>query len=169
MDLFLHAFGRPSGRRWIRIDAGQQQRSKIAVGYCSCGAAYPSRLQRGGNREARRQRQRAKRERLRDERTVSRTLARSLSPFQGGSDPRNPETTGKLQILQKLNIPSAAKGNTNPSVKDSPMYVGMDSHTLRVEKDRNEKEKKEKASEMGTKMGKENKKVIRKFEDGLLD
>ena len=35
-------------------DAGQRQRSQIAVGYCSCGAAYPSRVQRGGNREARR-------------------------------------------------------------------------------------------------------------------
>ena len=90
---------------------------------------------------------------MRDERTVSQTVARSLNPFQGGSDPRNQETTGKLQILQKLNISSARKGSTNPSVKDSPMYVGMDSHTLRIEKDKN---------------GRENKKVIRKFEDGLL-
>ena len=39
---------------------------------------------------------------------------------------------------------------------------------LRVEKDKNEKEKKEEESDMGVKMGKENKKVIRKFEDGLL-
>ena len=34
------------------------------------------------------------------------------------------------------------------------MYVGMDSHTLRVEKDKNEKEKKEEESDMGVKMGK---------------
>ena len=62
-----------------------------------------------------------------------------------------------MQILQKLDFPSAEKGSTHPSVKDSPMYVGIDSHTLRVEKDKNEKEKKEEESEMGTKMGKENK------------
>ena len=91
---------------------------------------------------------------MRDERTVSWTLARSQSPFQGGSDPRNPETTGKLQILQKLSIPSVEEGSINPSVKDSLMYVGMDSHTLRAEKDKNGKEKKEEESEMGAKMGK---------------
>ena len=55
--------------------------------------------------------------------------------------------------MQKLNISSARKGSTNPSVKDSPMYVGMDSHTLRVAKDKNKKEKKEEESEMGAKMG----------------
>ena len=39
-----------------KMNAGQQQRPKVAVGYCSCGAAYPSRVQRGGDREARRRR-----------------------------------------------------------------------------------------------------------------
>ena len=48
------------------------------------------------------------------------------------------------------------------------MYEEMDSHTLRIEKDKNEKEKKEEESDMGVKMGKENKKVIRKFEDERL-
>ena len=56
--------------------------------------------------------------------------------------------------MQKLSIPSVEEGSINPSVKDSPMYVGMDSHTLRVEKDKNEKEKKEEDSDMGVKMGK---------------
>ena len=74
------------------------------------GAAYPSRLQRGGNHKARRQRQKAKQESLRDEWTISRMLARSLSPFQGGSDPRILEAVGKLQILQQVRVPSAKMG-----------------------------------------------------------
>ena len=105
-------------------DAGQRQRQQVAVGYCSCGAAYPSRVQRGGNREVRRRRQRANRERLRDIRTVSRTLERSLSPFQGGSDSRNPETTGKLQVLRDFSSFSVTNGKSNQSTKDSPVYVG---------------------------------------------
>ena len=48
------------------------------------------------------------------------------------------------------------------------MYVGMDSHMLRVEKDNNAKEKKEEKSEMEAKMRQENKNVFRKLEDGLL-
>ena len=126
-----------------KIDASRWQRLGIAVGYCSCGAAYPSRIQRGGNRKTRRQRQRANRERLRDEGTVSRTLARSLNPFQGGSDSRNPETIGKLQILQRLNIPNAKERNSNLPIQDSPLYVGMDSHTPRLGDKKNEKEKKD--------------------------
>ena len=39
------------------------------------------------------------------------------------------------------------------------MYVGMDSHTLGVEKDKNGKEKKEE-DDMGVKMGKENKNLL---------
>ena len=37
-------------------DAGQRRQQGVAVGYCSCGAAYPSHVQRGGNRGARRKR-----------------------------------------------------------------------------------------------------------------
>ena len=82
-----------------------------------------------------------------------RTLARSLNPFQGGSNPRNLETTEKLQILQKLNVPSVEEGNLNLSIQDSPVYVGMDSHTPRLE---------------GEKSGKEQKNVMgRNVEDGL--
>ena len=79
---------------------------------------------------------------MRDERTVSWTLARLLNPFQGGSNPRNPETTGKLQILQRLNVPSVEEGNSNLSIQDSPVYVGMDSHTVRVGDKKNGKERK---------------------------
>ena len=126
-----------------KADAGRWQRMKIAIVCYSCGAAHPSRLQRRGNREAKRQRQRAKRERLRDERTVSQMLVRSLNPSQGGSNPRNPETTGKLQILQRLNVPNAEEGNSNLSIQDSPVYVGMDFHMPRLEDKNNGKEKKD--------------------------
>ena len=124
-------------------DASQRQQRKVAVGYCSCGAAYPSRLQRGGNREARRLKQRAKWEFLRDNQIVSRTLASSLSPSQGGSDSRNPETTGKLQLLQQFPIPGVVDGNSDPSEKDKPIYVGMESHLSRIEdaKTKNQKNK----------------------------
>ena len=56
-------------------NAGQWQQKGTAVRYCSCGAAYLSRVQRGGDRDARHKRQRANRECLRDDRTVSRILA----------------------------------------------------------------------------------------------
>ena len=56
-------------------DAGQQRQQGVAVGYCSCVAAYPSRAQRGGNRDSRRKCQRASPERLRGERVVSQVLA----------------------------------------------------------------------------------------------
>ena len=101
-------------------DAGQRRQQGVAVGYCSCGAAYPSRAQRGGNRNARRKRQRASRERLRGERVVSRVLAQSLSSLKGGSDSRNSETIGRLQKLQQFAAPSAenqkeiSQSRTNP-------------------------------------------------------
>ena len=139
-------------RHEMERNAGQQQRSKTVVGYCSCGAAYPSRVQRGGNREARRARQRANRECLRDERVVSRMLARVLSPSQGGSAPRNPETIGKLQVLSNFSSSNATAGKENLSRSDNPMYVGLAMPTYRVEVD------------------KKGKKQIknRKIEDGLL-
>ena len=90
-------------------NAGQRQQKGIAVRYCSCGAAYLSRVQRGGDRDARRKRQRANRERLRDNRTVSRILAQSLSSIQGGSDSRNPETIGELHLLQRIAVPNEGK------------------------------------------------------------
>ena len=87
-------------------DAGQRQQQGVAVGYCSCGAAYPSHVQRGGNRETRRKRQRENRERLRGKWVVSQALAQSLSSLQGGSDSRDLETIGRLQKLQRFAAPN---------------------------------------------------------------
>ena len=145
-------------------DVGQWQRLPIAVGYCSCGAAYPSRVQRGGNREARRRRQRANRESLRDVGTISRTLAQSLSPYQGGSDLRNPEIAGKLQILRDFSSFSVVDGNKNLSQKDVPMYVGLKSHTSSVETKNLEKPEKTGVEEKSAKIQKKERQV----EDGLL-
>ena len=86
-------------------------------------------------------------------------LARLLSPFQDGSDPRNPETTGKLQVLQRLKIPSATKGSTNLSNKDGPVYVRMDFRTPMVE---DEKAEKENTDEIREKSVKKNKNCGRK-------
>ena len=119
--------------------AGQQQWSKTIVGYCNCGAAYPSCVQCGGNREARRARQRANWECLRDRRVVSRMLARALSPLQGGSALRNPETIGKLQVLPNFSSSNATAGNENLSRSDNPMYVGLAMPTHRAEVGKNEK------------------------------
>ena len=104
--------------------AGQWQQREVVVGYCSCGAAYPSRLQRGGNHKARRLKQRAKPELLRDNRIVSQTLASLLSPLQGGSNSRTPETTGKLQLLQQFAISNVVDGNSDPSKKDTADLCG---------------------------------------------
>ena len=82
-----------------------------------------------------------KRESLRDERAVLRIVARLLSPFQGGSNPRIPEATGKLQILQQVEVPSAENGDSYLSKKDSPMYVGMTPHALTAGKGKDEKGK----------------------------
>ena len=67
--------------------------------------------------------------------------------------------------MQKLNVPSAEEGKLNLSIQDSPVYVGMDSHTPRLGDKKNEKEKKD---EVGEKTGKENKKGVRRVENGLL-
>ena len=70
-------------------DVGQRSQKGSVIGYCSCGVAYPPRVKRGGDREARRQRQRVNRGRFRDDRIVSGALTRALNPLQGGSVPRN--------------------------------------------------------------------------------
>ena len=48
------------------------------------------------------------------------------------------------------------------------MYVEMTPHALRIAEEKDEKEKKKEKSEVGEKLRKENKKVVRKVEDGLL-
>ena len=125
-------------RQEMEKEAGQRRQKGTVVGYCSCGAAYPSRVQRGGNRNARRKRQRANRERLRDDRVVSQVLVQSLSSLQGGSDSRNLETTGKLCVLHQFAAPSAEDEDTNPSSQDKPIYVGVSPHSRRLEDDEKE-------------------------------
>ena len=71
--------------------------------------------------------------RLRDDRLVSWILARSLSSFQGDSDLRTPEATGKLQILQHFAVPSAEKRKTNSSNEDKPIYIRMETQACRVD------------------------------------
>ena len=66
-------------------EAGQRSQKGSVMGYCSCGAAYPPRVKRGGARDARRMKRRADRGRSRDNRTISCALARALNPLQGGS------------------------------------------------------------------------------------
>ena len=39
--------------------AGQRSQKGSVIGYCSCGAAYPPRVKRGGDRNTRREKQRA--------------------------------------------------------------------------------------------------------------
>ena len=121
-------------RQAVEVEDADQRRQKgTAVRYCSCGAAYLSRAQRGGDRNARRQRQRASRERLRDDRTVSRVLAQSLSSLQGGSGSRNSEATGELHMLQQIAVPSVEKSVRDPSNSDKPVYVGVGPHSSRAE------------------------------------
>ena len=65
--------------------------------------------------------------------TVSRVLAQSLSPLQGGSDSRISEITSKLQILQQFSVAGDGDGSQIRSEKDQAMYVGMLNPTNRVD------------------------------------
>ena len=69
-------------------------------------------------------------------------MARSLSPIQGGIDPRNPEITGRLQVLRDFSSFSVTDGKSDQSKKDSPVYVGVESHTYRIEGKNEKKETK---------------------------
>ena len=77
---------------------------------------------------------------------MSRILANSLSPLQGGSESRNSDTTSKLQILQQFSVAGNGTGNQIRSEKDRAIYVGMVNPTDRLA---------EKESEVGTKEEKE--------------
>ena len=155
-------------RQEMEREAGQRQQKGTVIGYCSCGAAYPSRIQRGGNRDARRQCQRANRERLRGGRVVSRVLAQSLSSLKGGRDSRNSETIGRLQKLQHFSAPNVGQKKEDQSLKDKPVYVGVDPHSnIIAVKDENEKSTKKTISEGSTNPGMVNK-FKRTISDGLL-
>ena len=161
--------------------AGQRQQKGTAVGYCSCGAAYPPRDNRGGDRRARRKRQRVNRGSFRDNRTVSRVLAQTLSPLQGGSVSRIPETPSKLQILQQFAVAGSGNGNSIRSETDQAIYVGITSPTNRLaitekvqkkkeddgQKDKEENGKTDKNECQSTEETQLNKSV-RTIDDGLL-
>ena len=100
---------------------------------------------------------------MRDTRTVSRILVRSLRPSEGGSDLRNPGITGKLQILQHVEIPSVVEGELNLSKKDSPLYVGMIPHALRLEGKKMKKERKMKRVKWEKKLENKRKIVLEKL------
>ena len=135
--------------------AGQRSQKGSVIGYCSCGAPYPPRVKRGGDRKARRQRQRVNRGRSRDDRVVLGALARALNPFQGGSVPRNTETPSKLQLLQRFTVARSAEGSSIRSEKDQAIYVGISHPTNRLAQSDEEKSVKTQKKE-------------RKLEDGLL-
>ena len=101
---------------------------------------------------------------MRDFGTISRTLAQSLNPYQGGSDSRNPEITGKLQILQDYSSFSAVDGNKNLSNKDVLVYVGLKSHASSVDTKKLEQTEKIGVEEKSEKIQKKE----RNMEDGLL-
>ena len=69
--------------------------------------------------------------------------------------------------MQRFAVLGATKRNSNPSEKDNPIYVGMESHLDRMDEEKNQKEKKKGDVDTGIEKEKQNKK-IRNIEDGLL-
>ena len=154
-------------------DAGQQSQKRSVIGYCSCGATYPSRVKRGGDRQARRNRQRANRECSRDMHTVSGALARALNPLQGGSVPRNTETSSKLQLLQQFSVTGSEDGNQIRPSEGHAVYVGISTPTSKVEEtngsSREKTEEKQHKKGSATVIGTESQnKFPRSVDDGLL-
>ena len=141
------------------------------VGHVSGGAACPSREKRGGDRIARHERQRALRDGSRDDRTLSRVLVRSLSPFQGGSVPRTVERPSKLQLLQQFAVAGYEDGKEIRSRKHQAIYVGITNPTNRSEEDEKKKEKTEENYKKGQKSAegeKQQNKAPQGIDDGLL-
>ena len=148
-------------------NAGQRQQQGVAVGCCKCGFAHPPRDKRGGDRMARRRRQRVNRGRSRDDCIVAQALAKSLNPFQGGSDSRDLATTSKLQILQQFSVAGNEDGKSIRSEKDQAIYVGISNPTDRLAHEVTEK-KEEKDKKGQSTAGSKQNKIFRKVEDGLL-
>ena len=80
----------------------------------------------------------------RDMHTVSGALARALNPLQGGSVPRNTETSSKLQLLQQFSVTGSEDGNQIRPSKGHAIYVGISTPNSRIEKtDENSRDKTE--------------------------
>ena len=141
-------------------DQRQQQKKATAVDCSNKGVTQSSRTNRAGNRLERRQKERFTGESLRDQRTIVQTLTNSLSPTEGGSNPRNLALIGKLQLLQQIcGMSSDSNGNSHPVIKTSLEYVGIVPPLPdRIDGDKKGQEKEEK----------EKKKVTRTVEDGRL-
>ena len=69
--------------------------------------------------------------------------------------------------MQQFALPGVVDGNSDPSKKDTPIYVGMESHLSRIEEEKTENQKKKGDVVEGYKKEKQNKKM-RTLEDGLL-
>ena len=157
--------------------ADQRSLDQPVMGCCSCGATHPSRRRRGGNRDARRQRQREKRESFRDGQTLSSVLAEALNPSQGGSAPRTTERPVQLQKLQQFAVNRLEKGDKIRSDKDQMTFVGITTPTSSTE-ERNENAgknaagasaaEKYKKGSVETGGDKNQNKAPRGMEDGLL-
>ena len=155
-------------------NTGQRQQQGVAMGCCRCGSTHPSRVKRGGDRIARRDRQRVNRDRSRDDRKLLRILARTLSPLQGGSIPRTAERPSKLQLLQQFAVAGFAEGDKIQSKKDQAIYVGITNPTNRLavknggdgdQEEKTEKDKKGQVTAAGTM---QQNKAPRGIDDGLL-
>ena len=105
------------------------------IEYYSCGAAYPPRVKRSGDREARRQKQRANQDHSKDDCIVSGALARALNPLQGVSIPRDIKTPNKLRLLQQFAVAGLAEGKEIRSMQDQAIYVGISNPTNRLADD----------------------------------
>ena len=69
-------------------------------------------------------------------------MAILLNSLKRGSNLRMLETTGKLQILQQMEVRTVEKGNLNLGVGDL-IHMGVPPQTLnRIKEDEKEKEKK---------------------------
>ena len=157
--------------------ADQRSLNQPVMGCCSCGATHPSRRRRGGNRNARRQRQHEKRESFRDGQTLSSVLAAALNPSQGGSAPRITERPVQLQKLQQFAVNRLEKGDKIRSDKDQMTFVGITTPTSSTE-ERNENAgknaagssaaEKYKKGSVETGGDKNQNKAPRGMEDGLL-
>ena len=93
---------------------------------------------------------------------------KSLNPIQGGSDSRNLETTGRLQILQHVRALSTTDGTVNSANEGTPQYVGITSQeSVSVGEKVVVKRKKNGDGEIEKNLEKEKKKSSR-AEDGIL-
>ena len=98
---------------------------------------------------------------------MAQALAKSLNPFQGGSDSRDLATTSKLQILHQYSVAGNGIGKSIRSEKEQAIYVGISNPTDRLAIEGSKKKAENDKKGQSTAGLKQNK-IIRKVEDGLL-